>query len=217
MDCREEPQSNASSEHQAERFKKETRNHPSVSTHFSSAQGDISSGGGHMLGSSRDGGAESPMTVARKVSGESQHLAHQGQRSDEFKLADNWGEAMETEEREPDQQNKMLSHSDPSDDDDDDDDDDPSDQQPPLNFPALPPNLGLFGRNMPPPLPQPRRNVHFAPPMMPPFMGGDEDELFGGEGHRLGGKEVPMAFGDPQMQVEMQQNTGGREEVSYSL
>ena len=179
MDCGEESQSNASSGHQAEHFKKDVfaRNHPSVGSHFPSAQGGIPSGG-HVLGSAGGGEAKSPMTVARGLSGKSQHLPHKGQRSNEFRIADDSGEAMETEEQEPDPQDKVLSHSDPS----DNDDDDPSDQQPPLNFPAPPPNLGLFGRNMPPPLPQPRRNVHFAPPMMPPFMGGDDDELFGGEG-----------------------------------
>ena len=212
MDCREESLSNASSGHQAEHFEKDVfaRNHPSVSSHFPSSHGGIPSGGGHVLGSAGGGEAKSPMTVARGLSGKSQHPPHRGQRSDEFRIADDSGEAMETEEQEPGQEDKVLSHSDPS----DDDDDDPSDQQPPLNFPAPPPNLGLFGRNMPPPFPQPRRNVHFAPPMMPPFMGGDDDELFGGEGHRLGGKEAHMAFGDAQMQVEMRQNTGGREEVS---
>lgn len=197
MEC-EEPQSGAVSKHPASATKDVfVRRHPDVSTHFPpsthhrDAQGMFSRGG-HTFG----GG-----------SGRSQYPPHQGQK---FRISDDSGEAMETEEQEPDQQDKVaMLHSDSSD--DDDDDDDPSNQQPPLHFPPPPPHLGLppaFGRNVPPHLHQPRANVHFPPRHQAAFMGGDDDELFGGEGHRLGGKEAHMVFGDAQRQAEFQHDTG---------
>ena len=188
----EEPQSGAISGHPASTrtFKKDVSTHPPPSTHPGNAQG-VFSGVGHTFGG---------------VPGRSQHPPHQGQRSDEFRISD---EAMETEEHEPDQQDKAASsHSDSS----DDDDDDPSNQQPPFNFPPPLPHLGLppaFGRNVPPHIPQPRVNVNFPPRHQAAFMGGDDDELFGGEGHRLGGKEARMVFGDAQRPAELRQDTGG--------
>ena len=91
---------------------------------------------------------------------------------------------------------------------DSDSDSDPGMQPPPFaNFPPPPPHMGLppaFGR----PRGQ-RRRVQFGPPAPPMFFGGGDDEVFGGEGHKLGGKEPALAFGDAQRLKEKRQEAGG--------
>ena len=66
---------------------------------------------------------------------------------------------------------------------------------PPGNFPMPPqPNFG-------PPLPHQRglRRPRMQFPGLPPLGGG---EVFGGEGHKLGGKDMPMILGDTQLMRE---------------
>lgn len=94
-------------------------------------------------------------------------------------------EFMEAGESEWNRENEEMSQSDDSS--SDSDEEGPDHLNPPM-IPPMPGNLGLppaFGR---------RRR----PPWVPQLGLGDDDddELFEGEGHRLGGKEVPPIAGD---------------------
>ena len=100
---------------------------------------------------------------------------------------------------------------------DSDSDPDPRMQPRPFyNFPPPPPHMGLppgFGRPPGRRRRGQRRRVQFGPPAPPMFFGGGDDEVFGGEGHKLGGKEPVLAFGDAQRLKEKRQEAGG----SFSL
>ena len=154
-------------------------------------------------------GMEESREVAIDMEGEDQL-------GDEEDAADRTGQARDlgpTDGRDSDRDdpmevgNQRPNRDDAQSDSDSDSDFDPRMQPHPFpNLPPPPPNLGLppvFGR----PRGQ-RRRVQFgqAPPM---FFGGGDDEVFGGEGHKLGGKEPLLAFGDAQRLKERRQEAGG--------
>ena len=99
---------------------------------------------------------------------------------------------MDTEESERNREEEM-SHSDDSSSDSDEEGPGPLN---PAMIPPIPGNMGLppaFGRRGRPPWGL--RLPHF------PGLGGDDDddEMFEGQGHRLGGKDVPPIAGDLQI------------------
>ena len=85
----------------------------------------------------------------------------------------------------------------------------PPGQPPPGMFPPGQPPPGMFPPGQPPPGMFPpgfgRRRVQF-PPRQPAMFGGDD--VFGGEGHKLGGKDAVAVFGDAQMHKELMQEAG---------
>ena len=161
--------------------------------------GDVAIGQGSGLGhdvamedNHQGGGGEASLSdhYGGRVLGRADHRREDG------------GDRGEPMEWEPD---RDPSHSDSEDSDDDQD---------PQHFPL--PRLGqglpaAFGRP-----PGYRRRVHFGPGQPPviPFWGGGGggrggEDVFGGEGHRLGGKEATPLFGDAQKRVEKMQEAGG--------
>ena len=116
-------------------------------------------------------------------------------------------ELMEVEESEQDleQNEHKMSHSDNSDtssDDDNDDENDPGNFNHPLLLPP-PGNIGfphgIGARGRPP----------WGPRQLPGLGGGDsDDEMFEGEGHRLGGKDVAPMVGDLLISNQRMQASG---------
>lgn len=104
--------------------------------------------------------------------------------------ADMENELMDIEESERNREEEM-SHSDDSS--SDSDEEGPGHINPPM-IPPMPGNMGF----------PPAFGLRGRPPWGPrlqqfPGLGDDDDEMFEGEGHRLGGKEVPPIAGDLQI------------------
>ena len=112
-------------------------------------------------------------------------------------------ELMEVEESEQDRQpaDRENAHSDDSDSGSDDDDNDPRN----FNHPMFPPPRGNVGL---PPGFGPRGRAPQRPPWFQGLGGRGDDDMFEGQGHRLGGKEAPPIVGDVLISDQRMQISG---------
>ena len=170
--------------------------------------------GGHVLGyggEATSSASTNPLSVAAASAtskGEPLHHSDVTTKEEENEL-------MEIDDL---KQDRELLHSDDSDSDSDDDENAPGNQNHPM-FPPPPRNVGLpqaFGRRRGR-LPWGRGPIGGQ---FPGLGGGsddeDDDEMFEGQGHRLGGKEVPPKLGDLQL-GEIRMHDAGMFSLSLSL